>query len=162
MHRAARVVTNLMIVLWLLGLAVWNLPDAPIRRSAFASVRTPLLAVGLEQNWVVFAPDPRRESRYVYAELTWADGKTTRWGFPRGGWWSQWRYYHWQKIAEALPSAEAARLRRVAAWIAGREARSRVAIATVRLAVRWRLSSGITREPPGLWAERDLLIWRPA
>ena len=41
------------------------------------------VAVGLEQGWSMFAPNPPRENYYIDADLFFTDGSKERWAYPR-------------------------------------------------------------------------------
>ncbi len=161
-RRWRRRAVNALIVAWVVALAVWNAPDSPLRRRALPPVRTAVLAAGLEQNWGVFAPDPRKTSRAVEAQLTWSDGTTSRWRPPVGGWFDAWRDYRWQKVGETVAVADRPRLEAMASWIAGRQRRPGATVVSVRLSLRTSLDPGVSGDGRGSWIERDLLIWRPA
>ena len=53
-----RAVISAFAVVTVVALALWNLPDSEIKRKALTVVRPYVTALGLEQNWGVFAPDP--------------------------------------------------------------------------------------------------------
>jgi hypothetical protein len=61
--------------LYVLGAAMWSLPaGAPFRQDVLGLVGTPFLWLGLQQNWGMFAPNPRSEDLYTTALLTYAGG----------------------------------------------------------------------------------------
>ena len=60
-------------------------------------------ALGLEQDWALFAPDPRSFGVAVHATLTYRDGHTRRWDPPHNGLLiAPYRTYRWQKYVERL------------------------------------------------------------
>jgi hypothetical protein len=82
--------------------------------------------IGLEQNWNVFAPRPRRYSLRLEAHVTWSDGRRTVWTIPsEGPLLGAYRDYRWRKWAEhAALSPDAPSLWRPATlYIARRMAR---------------------------------------
>jgi hypothetical protein len=149
---------DLVIVAWLVAIVVWNLPGSPIRDQLIGPVRSVMLTAGLDQNWGVFAPDPRNETWYVAADIDYVDGTSERWDFPDGHWWTGWRDYHWQKLTESAVSADVDRRRAVAAWIGSQRQRPDVAITEVTL-LSFRASINGS-EPLGPWRREKLAVWK--
>src|SRR5919204_146959 len=57
-----------------------------------------LYATGLDQYWGLFAPEPRRVSIALHAQVKYADGTTQTWRTPVGGaLFGEYWDYHWQK-----------------------------------------------------------------
>jgi hypothetical protein len=99
-----RAVISAFAVVTVVALALWNLPDSEIKRKALTVVRPYVTALGLEQNWGVFAPDPRRESLELVARVEYADGTERTLEVPRGDpfvgeyWDYRWRkWYEWAR-----------------------------------------------------------------
>jgi hypothetical protein len=64
-------------------------------------------ALGLEQDWALFAPDPRSFGVGVYATVTHRNGRTEVWVPPHNGHLlSPYRTYRWQKYVERLRADE--------------------------------------------------------
>ncbi len=87
-------------------MVVWNLPGSKLRAEGMRLAGPYVRAVGLDQNWSVFAPDPYRESFRLYARVTYADGTTGTWSVPEGGdvigaYWD----FRWGKWAEWVIAA---------------------------------------------------------
>ena len=85
----------------LLAIVVTNLPESYLRREALKAARPYLEALGVDQNWRIFAPDPRQTSLQVEARVRYADGSVAFWRPPRGGdlvgaYWD----YRWAKWIE--------------------------------------------------------------
>ena len=60
-------------------------------------------AIGTDQQWGVFAPDPRQTSLRIEARVTFEDGSTAVWDLPEGprlG--ANLRYYRWRKWLERV------------------------------------------------------------
>lgn len=96
-----RALVSVFVVATLLALVVWNMPDSALRRHGLRIARPYVNALGLDQNWAVFAPNPRQETLALEARITYADGSRTTWRTPVGGdlfgaYWD----YHWLKWAE--------------------------------------------------------------
>ena len=109
------------IVAILVGVTTSALPDSPLRRSLLGPVAPVLNAVGADQRWDLFAPDPRRTSIDLVAYVTLSDGSVSRWYPPRRdaltGAYSD---YRWRKLAEAatVRGGDPVLARQLAAWLA--------------------------------------------
>ncbi|MGI8429794.1 MAG: hypothetical protein ACR2OB_10920 [Solirubrobacteraceae bacterium] len=142
-----RGILSTLIVITLVAIVAVNLSGSELRRQLLRPAQPYLNATGLDQNWALFAPDPRRVVIDVSAEVAFDDGRTAQWRFPHDGTLiGGYRDYRWRKWEENLISpANAAPLWRSAAlWAAGREARPGHAITRVSL-----LEGFATIEPPG-------------
>jgi hypothetical protein len=148
---AGRAVISVFVLVTVLCLVFWNLPDSELKAQSERVVRPYILATGLNQNWGVFAPDPRRQVLDLVARVRYADGSEATLEYPRGGrligsYWD----YRWRKWYESV------RLDRredlwapAAAWFAQRErARGRRPV-EVTLVRRW-----YALLPPGEGPER--------
>ena len=85
----------------LAAVCVTNLPESELRRQAMKPAGPYLRATGLDQDWRVFAPDPRRTSLALEARVRYDDGSTATWRPPGGGdlagaYWD----YRWRKWLE--------------------------------------------------------------
>jgi hypothetical protein len=99
--RGGRVALSVAIAALLALMVIENLPDSALRRAADPTAARLLTATGAEQQWGMFAPDPRRVSIVLEARVRFQDGSTTTWRPPAGGalvgsYWD----YHWGKLAE--------------------------------------------------------------
>ena len=66
-----------------------------------------LLPLGLDQDWALFAPDPRGFSVALYARLSYADGRERVLTLPaHGRVLAPYRTYRWQKYAERVRADE--------------------------------------------------------
>jgi hypothetical protein len=82
---------------------LWNLPPGPPRNELRPTVGPIVHALALEQDWALFAPDPRSFSVGVYATVTFRDGRTETWVPPHNGLLlSPYRTYRWQKYVERV------------------------------------------------------------
>jgi hypothetical protein len=137
---AGRAAISVFVSVTVICLALWNLPDdSALQQKSSRVVRPFMLATGLNQNWGVFAPNPRRETLDFVARLTYADGTTETVTVPRGGrligsYWD----YRWRKWYEYVRSDDHEDLwAPAAAWFAGRaraEGKQPVKVVLVR---RW-------------------------
>lgn len=81
----------------------WNLPAGRPHDAVHPFAGTVVQVLGLEQDWALFAPDPRSFTVGVYATITYRDGHTERWTPPHNGLFlAPYRTYRWQKYVERL------------------------------------------------------------
>jgi hypothetical protein len=81
---AVRAVVNVFIMFHLAAMFAWCLPIQSILVTNFNErIKPYMLAFSLFQNWSMFAPDPPLENINVDAEITFRDGETRTWKFPR-------------------------------------------------------------------------------
>ena len=99
---------------------LWNLPPGRPRDAVRPVVGTAVQAVGLEQDWALFAPEPRAFGVGVIATITHRGGRTERWVPPHNGLLlSPYRTYRWQKYVERLRADDYATMwEPTARWIA--------------------------------------------
>jgi hypothetical protein len=99
---------------------LWNLPQGKPKQATQPLAGTVVQALGLEQDWALFAPDPRGFSVGVYATITHADGRVERWVPPHNGLvLAPYRTYRWQKYVERLRGDDYAGLwEPTARWLA--------------------------------------------
>ncbi len=110
----------------LLGLIVaTNLPASPLRDRLMGSGQAYLNALGLDQSWAIFAPEPREASIDLRAVVRYDDGSTRTWRIPQDDpFIGTFRDYRWRKWMENLIADADQQLWRPAAiWIATQEAR---------------------------------------
>lgn len=118
--RVGRAIISAFVSVTVAALVLWNLPESELRTRTFPVVESYIRSTGLEQNWGVFAPDPRRETIELVARVTYADGATEEFEFPRGdpfisAYWD----YRWRKWDEWAVTTEHQNLwQPTAAWFA--------------------------------------------
>ena len=119
-------------------LLVIQLPGSHLRSEAVDIVNPLANATGLDQDWAVFAPEPRKLSIDLVANISYADGSRRRWRIPRsnnffGIYWD----YRWIKYMEHV-NRDVGRFLWVpfARWVA-REKRGGSPITRVELIRRW-------------------------
>lgn len=119
-HPAVQGVLTILMVALVGLLVLWNLPAGRSHDAVRPAVGTLVQALGLEQDWALFAPDPRGFSVGVYATVTHRDGRTTRWRPPHNGLLlAPYRTYRWQKYVERLRADDYANLwEPTARWVA--------------------------------------------
>jgi hypothetical protein len=113
------VLTVLMAVL-AAAVLVWNMPAGEPREALRPAAAHILLPIGLDQDWALFAPDPRVFSVGVYARITYADGRERIRVPPHNGHvLAPYRTYRWQKYVERLRADDYSSLwEPTARWIA--------------------------------------------
>jgi hypothetical protein len=137
---AGRAAISVFIAATVASVVAWNLPESELKRDALEVARPYVLATGLNQNWGVFAPDPRRQSLEVVADVRYADGARETLTLPRGGrvlggYWD----YRWRKWMEGARTDEHDDLwEPTAAWFARRAAADGRRPVSVTLVRRWR------------------------
>lgn len=167
-----RSVISAFLLITLAFVVAVNLFDSEIRRDVVRVGRPYLNALGLDQSWGVFAPDPRRTDVDFVARITYADGTKRDWRYPHEGplfaaYWD----YRWRKYAEWMVVYAREDLRQpLATWLARKEkARGRDPLRVVLIA-RWRdvaPPSFRPQAPPtklgptgGAWKEKQFFsVW---
>ena len=100
---AGRVLLTVVMAVLAVAVLLWNLPSGPAGDRVQPVAGRVLLPLGLDQDWALFAPDPRRFSVGVYARLTYADGRQQVLTPPdRGRVLAPYRTYRWQKYVERV------------------------------------------------------------
>jgi hypothetical protein len=145
-------VISAFLVVTLASIVVENLPQSAVRRDALRVGQPYLNAVGLDQSWALFAPEPRLRSIALRAVVAFRDGSSKTWGLPHGGalvgeYWD----YHWQKWLEWVLDARHSELWRPAALFIARDSDK-----GNRLPVRVTLIRVTTlNNPPGAHPEQE-------
>jgi len=101
--RAGQVVLTAFMAVIVTALLVWNAPNGPAVAPAKPLAAKIVNLAGIDQDWAVFAPDPRGVTVGVYAVVTRADGSRVLWHPPpKGVVLAPYRTYRWQKYVERL------------------------------------------------------------
>lgn len=105
---AGRAAISVFAVVTLAAILITFLPGGSALGERLTPRSQPYLnALGLDQNWGVFAPNPRSEVLDFYAEVRFENGERATWTQPGGdpivG---SLRYYRWRKFAEFVTSDE--------------------------------------------------------
>ena len=110
----------------LIAVVATNLPDSALRQRIMRPAQPYLNVLGLDQNWALFAPDPRRAVIDFYAVVRYDDGSAAVWRFPRNGALvGAYRDYRWRKWAEnVINDANTVLWAPAAVWAAGRMLRA--------------------------------------
>ena len=99
--RGGRVLLSVGIALLLACMVIENLPASSLREAGEPAAARVLAATGVEQQWAIFAPDPRSVSIALEARVQFRDGSRATWRPRRGdaltgAYWD----YHWGKLIE--------------------------------------------------------------
>jgi hypothetical protein len=113
---AGRALISVVIVL-IVGIGiVYNLPESQLKREIRPSLRPIATAVGLDQTWSMYAPEPISQLESVQVRVQMADGPDRVWTWGRSGRIiGPFSWYHWQKLKERVVREPAAR-RGLARW----------------------------------------------
>lgn len=96
-----RALVSAFVLVTLVGVVVWNLPDSGVRRALAPALTGYITTVGLDQNWGVFAPNPREITLDLYARVEFEDGAEQVWRMPDSGpVLKTYRIYRWRKWME--------------------------------------------------------------
>jgi hypothetical protein len=145
---------NFFLIVTLAAVLVANLPDSVVKTRLIAPAHSYLTALGLGQNWGVFAPNPRRDVIFVTGEIEYSDGSRSTWSFPVRTGLLAYSDYRWQKFGEHLRLDSNRELwQPFAAYLASQERAAGRAPVRVSLVRRW-----AELRPPG--AATGLGPWR--
>jgi hypothetical protein len=98
-----QLVISAAVVLFLLVEITTNLPASAITRELGQTPDKLARLMGVEQEWGVFAPNPRSQSLDMEAKVTFADGSAATWHLPDGDQLTgALRYYRWRKWLERV------------------------------------------------------------
>lgn len=131
---------SLVLLVVLVGVVAWNLPASALRARLLGPLHPVVELLGLEQNWSVFAPNPRRLTLGLYALIEHADGSVERWELPthREPLLSPYRTYRWQKWMEHARADDTSQLwAPTARWLARTHDDPDNPVVRVRLIRRW-------------------------
>jgi hypothetical protein len=131
---AGRVLLTLAMAVLAVSVVIWNLPAGRARDEVRPAAAHVLFPIGLDQDWALFAPDPRAFSVGVYARITYTDGHQRRYVPPHNGHLlAPYRTYRWQKYVERLRADDFSSLwEPTARWIADKSGPGVTRVALVR------------------------------
>jgi hypothetical protein len=155
------------VVLFLLCEIGTNLPSSAIQRKESETTNRFARILGVEQEWGVFAPDPRPTSLRLEARVTFEDGTRTVWHVPEGSSIGEnLRYYRWRKWLErARSDSYTAIWDPTARWIASLYEGRRSPVSRVQLVRRFHDNALGPDQPPyreHVYYTLDLRRPRPA
>jgi hypothetical protein len=117
---------TIFIVLTVGAVFAQTMPNSTIKDGAVTLVRPYLALTGLEQNWSIFAPNPRAQSSYILARVERADGSVAVRQIPTGVGLSAYWEYRWRKFAESMaePGGGRGLWRSYAEWVVSEDQRA--------------------------------------
>jgi hypothetical protein len=125
--RGGRIVIGVLAAFTVAAMVITNAPQSELKSKLIGTTQPYLNFTGLDQNWGVFAPEPRKQGLELRASLRRANGTGGSWTPPSGGaligaYWD----YRWRKLLEFATDAGYSRTfwRPLAAYVA-RDATSR-------------------------------------
>lgn len=99
---AGRALISILLVVMLACIAATNLPASQVRARLYPLAQPVLNALGLDQNWGVFAPNPRNPVVFVESHVDYADGSSAVLPIPADPGLAAYRDYRWHKYAEQM------------------------------------------------------------
>jgi hypothetical protein len=131
-----------------------NLYPSDLKRQFFRVAKPYIYVTGLDQGWDVFAPDPRKQTVAMQAQIVYSDGSVSIWKIPSGeplfgAYWD----YRWRKWVELMIGGFASDQWKTAAqWVAHHHADPNRRAVEVQLVSRWQnLTSPGTKPSHSAW-----------
>lgn len=91
MARITKAVVSFFIFFHILVMVTSGLPDrSAIGKNLLKELQWYQIFFGLDQTWSMFAPNPTAVNSYLDAVITFKDGSTERWTFPRSSQMDDW------------------------------------------------------------------------
>jgi len=148
------------IICFCLSVSTWLLPDSTPRKFELTTfIYSPMIAFGWMQYWGVFAPNPRNLLYHTTATITFEDGSTKLYEFPRTQMMSQWEKFCREKqrklFGDNIPWKEGELFRpAVARYLALSNANpaNQPTLVTMEMHQAW-----VTDPDPKNWTYRDRL-----
>lgn len=146
--RAGRAAISLFVIATIAAGFVLNMPESRLRHEAAVVAEPYAHALGLQQRWSVFAPEPRRASIDLQARVRYADGTGVTWHPPRGddlvGPYWDYRWFKWMENV-IQDSAEQQLWKPAALYVAQEKQTEGKVVTRVTLIRRWQ-----ALRPPGV------------
>lgn len=105
--RRGRIAISVFLVVLVGSLLVINAPATATKRGLMTAVGPVLSALGMEQGWGVFAPNPRPFSLQFEAHIQQIDGSQRIVPVESGRWLDEYWTYRWQRWADSLATGTA-------------------------------------------------------
>lgn len=159
---SGRWLLSAIIIVWIVGLIAWNMPDSATRRLLIPRAEPVMSALGLRQSWGVFSPNPRTEDWDMTIELQYVDGTTDYWTFPDNNTFGMWVVFRWQKTMENIINPDnTANAEQFALWLVRTEAKPDVRVERVVFRHEYRPLGPMGQPGAEVWQERvahDIVI----
>jgi hypothetical protein len=95
-----RALISVALVVTLAAIFVANMPDSVIKKTLLVPAQPYLSALGLGEDWGVFAPNPRTQVIFATGRIAYSDGTASVWSFPIRPGIMSYSDYRWQKFEE--------------------------------------------------------------
>ncbi len=83
MKKRDQILISIFIVAYFFVVGIGLISDCPLRRFIHPFTRRIELVLGIDQSWKMFCPNPRDFNFHPYAVITFQDGSTAYYEFPR-------------------------------------------------------------------------------
>lgn len=89
-----RAVVSVFLIVHITMMFVSGLPDrSALGKKILESISWYQIFFGLDQTWSMFAPNPSAENSYLDAVISFKDGSTEKWTFPRSSMLDDWERF---------------------------------------------------------------------
>ena len=118
-----RALISLLVALTLAAIVVVNMPGSVTKDRLLTYAQPYVNALGLDQGWAVFAPNPRGQSAFLEARIVFRDGTTASRPLPIQHGLAEYWDYRWQRWQEQLLFGAEGKTQWAAycRWVAARE-----------------------------------------
>jgi hypothetical protein len=154
-----RAILSVLLICVLFAMLIGNLPESHIRREVGDVTDRLMFALGVDQVWGVFAPDPRREVLDIDARISYSGGATETWNVPvYGDLIGGYRDYRWLKYMENAARPDERGLHDwLSGWLASeRRAQGRQPVNITLLRRSYELAAPGKPQPEPKFAESQL------
>src|SRR5476651_1259029 len=83
MNKRDQILISVFIIAYFFLVLIDTASDCPLIRYVRQYTRGIEIMLGIEQSWLMFCPNPRDFNFHTYAVITFEDGSTTYYEFPR-------------------------------------------------------------------------------
>jgi hypothetical protein len=101
-NRWGRSLINIGLIITLAAILTANLPASAVKSRLYPVAQPYLNALGIGEDWGVFAPNPRTEVIYAGAVIKYSDRSESVWNFPVRPGIMAYSDYRWQKYEEHI------------------------------------------------------------
>ena len=84
MTKRDQVIISLFVISYFFVIGISLIANCPLRKFVHPITRNAELFFGIDQSWRMFCPNPRDFNFHPYAVITFQDGGTAYYEFPRG------------------------------------------------------------------------------
>ena len=152
---------SMLMVAFIAFLVLWNLPDGQPSQDVSPVVSPVVYALGMEQYWQLFAPDPADQSLELHARISFADKRIKLVPLPHFGiLFGPYRSYRWEKLETNVCYNEDKGLLEAASWWFARQEGPEVRTVALKCAAQPVEPPGSTGRPPApqVWYPYTLAV----